>query len=47
MFNNINQILILKEWYGDSDIDIIQGINRYPSNIIEIYIQLKRKIMSN
>lgn len=47
MFTYINQILVLKQWYGDKDIDIVQGINRYPSSISEIIIQIKRKIMSN
>jgi hypothetical protein len=48
MFRLINQILQLNEFYGISkEIDIVQGVNRYPDTIQDAFKQAKRKLMSN
>lgn len=48
MFRLINQILQLDDFYGISEeIDILQGVNRYPDTMKDAFKQAKRKLLSN
>jgi len=47
MFKLIYDMLTLEEFYGVSEeIDIVKGINKYPTTMEELFKNAKRKILS-